>query len=127
MQAEILDLKANPNRPARAIVIESSLEKGKGPVATLIVQNGTLRVGDSIIADTSFGRVRAISDDLGRSISSITPSGVGVITGLSEVPPAGSVLLAVENDTIARDYAQKRAAHLRQKSFHIPQRFLLMS
>ncbi|EEO26376.1 translation initiation factor IF-2 [Helicobacter winghamensis] len=115
LQAEILDLKANPNRPARAIVIESSLEKGKGPVATLIVQNGTLRVGDSIIADTSFGRVRAISDDLGRSISSITPSGVGVITGLSEVPPAGSVLLAVENDTIARDYAQKRAAHLRQK------------
>lgn len=115
LQAEILDLKANPNRPARAIVIESSLEKGKGPVATLIVQNGTLKVGDSIIADTAFGRVRAISDDLGRSISRITPSGVGVITGLSEVPPAGSVLLAVENDTIARDYAQKRAAHLRQK------------
>lgn len=115
LQAEILDLKANPNRPARAIVIESSLEKGKGPVATLIVQNGTLKVGDSIIADTTFGRVRAISDDLGRSISSITPSGVGVIIGLNEVPPAGSILLAVENDTIARDYAQKRSAHLRQK------------
>lgn len=115
LQAEILDLKANPNRPARAIVIESSLEKGKGPVATLIVQNGTLKVGDSIIADTTFGRVRAISDDLGCSISSITPSGVGVIIGLNEVPPAGSILLAVENDTIARDYAQKRSAHLRQK------------
>ncbi|TLD83554.1 translation initiation factor IF-2 [Helicobacter sp. MIT 11-5569] len=115
LQAEILDLKANPNRPARAVVIESSLEKGKGPVATLIVQNGTLKVGDSIIADTAFGRVRAISDDLGRSIASIAPSGVGVITGLNEVPPAGSILLAVENDTIARDYAQKRSAHLRQK------------
>ncbi|MCI5969356.1 translation initiation factor IF-2 [Helicobacter sp.] len=115
LQAEILDLKANPNRPARAVVIESSLEKGKGPVATLIVQNGTLKVGDSIIADTAFGRVRAISDDLGKSIVSIAPSGVGVITGLSEVPPAGSVLLVVENDMIARDYAQKRAAHLRQK------------
>ena len=115
LQAEILDLKANPHRSARAVVIESSLEKGKGPVATLIVQNGTLKIGDSIIADTAFGRVRAISDDLGRSISAIAPSGVGVITGLSEVPPAGSVLLVVENDTIARDYAQKRAAHLRQK------------
>lgn len=115
LQAEILELKANPNKSARAIVIESSLEKGKGPVATLIVQNGTLHIGDSIIADTAFGRVRAISDDMGKSITKIAPSGVGVITGLNEVPPAGSVLLAVENDNIARDYAQKRAAHLRQK------------
>lgn len=115
LQAEILELKANPNKSARAVVIESSLEKGKGPVATLIVQNGTLHIGDSIIADTAFGRVRAISDDLGKSIHSIPPSGVGVITGLNEVPPAGSILLAVENDNIARDYAQKRVAHLRQK------------
>ncbi|MDA3967684.1 translation initiation factor IF-2 [Helicobacter sp. WB40] len=115
LQAEIIELKANPNKQARAVVIESSLEKGKGPVATIIVQNGTLNVGDSIIADTAFGRVRAITNDLGENISKITPSGVGVITGLSEVPPAGSILLAVENDTIARDYAQKRAAHLRQK------------
>lgn len=115
LQAEILELKANLNKSARAVVIESSLEKGKGPVATLIVQNGTLKIGDSIIADTAFGRVRAISDDMGKSISSIPPSGVGVITGLNEVPPAGSILLAVANDNIARDYAQKRAAHLRQK------------
>lgn len=115
LQAEILELKANPSKSARAVVIESSLEKGKGPVATLIVQNGTLKVGDSIIADTAFGRVRAISNDMGKSISSIPPSGVGVITGLNEVPPAGSILLAVANDNIARDYAQKRAAHLRQK------------
>ncbi|MDA3969402.1 translation initiation factor IF-2 [Helicobacter ibis] len=115
LQAEIIELKANPNKQARAVVIESSLEKGKGPVATIIVQNGTLNVGDSIIADTAFGRVRAITNNLGENISKITPSGVGVITGLSEVPPAGSILLAVENDTIARDYAQKRAAHLRQK------------
>ena len=115
LQGQILELKANPNKPARAVVIESSLEKGKGPVATLIVQNGTLKVGDSIIADTAYGRVRAISDDLGKNITTITPSGVGVITGLNEVPPAGSILLAVENDNIARDYAQKRAAHLRQK------------
>lgn len=115
LQAEIIELKANPNKQARAVVIESSLEKGKGPVATIIVQNGTLNIGDSIIADTAFGRVRAITNDLGINISKITPSGVGVITGLSEVPPAGSILLAVENDTIARDYAQKRASHLRQK------------
>ena len=115
LQAEILELKANPKKAAKAVVIESSLEKGKGPVATLIVQNGTLKVGDSIIADTAFGRVRAISDDMGKNITSIGPSGVGVITGLNEVPPAGSILIAVENDSIARDYAQKRAAHLRQK------------
>ncbi|MDE5603667.1 MAG: translation initiation factor IF-2, partial [Helicobacter sp.] len=115
LQAEILDLKANPHRPARAVVIESSLEKGKGPVATLILQNGTLKVGDSIIADTAFGRVRAISDDNGKNVASLLPSGVGVITGLNEVPPAGSILLAVANDNIAREYAQKRLAHLRQK------------
>ncbi|WP_104722076.1 translation initiation factor IF-2 [Helicobacter mesocricetorum] len=115
LQAEILDLKANPHRPARAVVIESSLEKGKGPVATLIIQNGTLKVGDSIIADTAFGRVRAISDDNGKNVTNLLPSGVGVITGLNEVPPAGSVLLVVANDNIAREYAQKRLAHLRQK------------
>ncbi len=115
LQADILELKANPSKQAKAVVIESSLEKGKGPVATLIVQNGTLSVGDNIIADTAYGRVRAISDDLGKSINKIGPSGVGVITGLNEVPPAGSILLAVESDSIAKEYAQKRAAHLRQK------------
>ncbi|AWI34228.1 translation initiation factor IF-2 [Helicobacter apodemus] len=117
LQAEILDLKANPHRPARAVVIESSLEKGKGPVATLIIQNGILKVGDSIIADTAFGRVRAISDDNGKNVTNLLPSGVGVITGFNEVPPAGSILLVVANDNIAREYAQKRLAHLRQKEF----------
>ena len=115
LQAEILELKANPKKFAKAIVIESSLEKGKGPVATLIIQGGTLNVGDSIIADTAYGRVRAISDDMGKNITKLGPSSVGVITGLNEVPPAGSILIAVENDSIAREYAQKRAAHLRQK------------
>lgn len=115
LQAEILELKANPKKSAKAIVIESSLEKGKGPVATLIIQGGTLNVGDSIIADTAYGRVRAISDDMGKNITKLGPSSVGVITGLNEVPPAGSILIAVENDSIAREYAQKRAAHLRQK------------
>ncbi len=117
LQAEILDLKANPHRAARAVVIESSLEKGKGPVATLIIQNGILKVGDSIIADTAFGRVRAISDDNGKNVTNLLPSGVGVITGFNEVPPAGSILLVVANDNIAREYAQKRLAHLRQKEF----------
>lgn len=115
LQADILELKADPNRAAKAIVIESSLQKGRGPVATVIVQSGTLKVGDPIIADTAFGRVRAISNDMGAQISEIRPSGVGVIIGLNEVPSAGSILMAVENDAIAREYAQKRAAHARAK------------
>ncbi|MDE5591867.1 MAG: translation initiation factor IF-2, partial [Helicobacter sp.] len=86
LQAEILNLRANPNKPARAVVIESSLEKGKGPIATVIVQNGILKVGDSIIADTAFGRVRAINDDMGKNINNILPSGVGVVTGLNNIP-----------------------------------------
>lgn len=115
LQAEILDLKANPSGMAKAVVIESSLEKGRGPIATVIVQNGELKLGDSIIADTAYGRVRAIVDDLGKPIKSLYPSEVGVIVGLNEVPPAGSVLLSVANDSIARDYAEKRMAYLRQK------------
>ncbi|MGP1450889.1 MAG: translation initiation factor IF-2 [Wolinella sp.] len=115
VQSELLELKANPNKPARAVVIESSLEKGKGPVATVIVQNGTLRIGDSIVADTAHGRVRALSDDCGKGIQSIGPSEVAVVTGLSEAPMAGAVLVSVESDSIAREYAEKRISYLRQK------------
>lgn len=115
IQAEILELRANPNINAKAVVLEGSIEKGRGPVATVIVQNGTLKVGDSIVAGTSFGRVRALVDDCGRNISALLPSGVAVITGLSEVPAAGSILVGVENDSIAKETAQKRAVYLRQK------------
>jgi len=115
IHSELLNLKANPKKPAKAVVIESSLEKGRGPVATLIIQDGTLKVGDSVVADTTCGRVRALSDDLGNPITEIGPSMVGVITGLDEVPQAGSILIAVDNDTTAKEFARKRAEHIRQK------------
>jgi len=115
IHSELLNLKANPKKPAKAVVVESSLEKGRGPVATLIIQDGTLKVGDSVVADTTCGRVRALSDDLGNPITEIGPSMVGVITGLDEVPQAGSILIAVDNDTTAKEFARKRAEHIRQK------------
>ncbi|MCH5313837.1 MAG: translation initiation factor IF-2 [Helicobacter sp.] len=115
IQAEVLELKAPQLGQAKAIVLEASLEKGRGPVATIIVQNGVLRLGDSIVADTAFGRVRALIDDRGENITELYPSGVAVVTGLSLVPQAGTTLLSVENDGIAREYAQKRALYLRQK------------
>lgn len=115
IQAEVLELKASHQGKARAIVLEASLEKGRGPVATIIVQQGVLNVGDSVVADTAFGRVRALLDDRGQNITQLYPSGVAVVTGLSLVPSAGAVLQSVENDTIAREHAQKRALYLRQK------------
>lgn len=115
IQAELLDLKAPKDSPARAIVLEASLEKGRGPVATIIVQSGTLKLGDSVVADTAFGRVRALVSDMGKSVSELAPSGVAVLTGLSQVPSAGAILQVVENDTLAREHAQKRALYLRQK------------
>lgn len=115
IQAEVLELKARHSGRAKAIVLEASLEKGRGPVATIIVQQGVLNVGDSVVADTAFGRVRALLDDRGQSISKLLPSGVAVVTGLSEVPSAGALLQSVENDTAAREHAQKRALYLRQK------------
>lgn len=115
IHSEVMELKANPKASAKAIVLEGSVEKGRGPVATVIVKNGTLKVGDSIMAGVAYGRVRALIDDLGRNIDELLPSGVAVVTGLSEVPSAGSVLMSVENDSIAREYAQKRAIYLRQK------------
>ncbi len=115
IQAEILELKANPQKKAKAIVLEGSMDKGRGPVATVIMQDGTLRVGDSIVADTTFGRVRALIDDKGNSIKELGPSGVAVVVGLGEIPSAGIVLASVQNDTLAREYAQKRSIYLRQK------------
>lgn len=115
IQAEVMELKADPKASAKAIVLEGSVEKGRGSVATIIVQNGTLRVGDSIVAGVAFGRVRALIDDRGRNVSELLPSGVAIVTGLSEVPSAGSPLISVQSDAIAKEYAQKRATYLRQK------------
>ncbi|OLQ25377.1 translation initiation factor IF-2 [Helicobacter pylori] len=116
IQADIMELKAIEEGSARAVVLEGSVEKGRGAVATVIVQSGTLSVGDSFFAETAFGKVRTMTDDQGKSIQNLKPSMVALITGLSEVPPAGSVLIGVENDSVARLQAQKRATYLRQKA-----------
>ncbi|WP_419258393.1 translation initiation factor IF-2 [Campylobacter fetus] len=115
LQAELLELKANPDREAKATIIESSLQKGRGPVATAIVENGTLRVGDTIVAGVAYGKVRALQDDKGNSLKSIKPGECGVIIGLSEVPDAGETLISVKTDKEAREYAQKKYDYLRQK------------
>ena len=115
IQAQLLELKAASEGKAKAVVLEGSLEKGRGPVATIIVQSGTLQVGDSVVAGTAFGRIRAMNDDLGRAVKSLTPSSVAQIVGLSEVPEAGSTLVALDSEAQAREYAQKRALYLRQK------------
>ncbi len=115
LQAEIMELRANPKRLAKAIVIESSLEKGRGPVATVIVKNGTLYVGDHVICGRTFGRVRTILNDLGKQVKQLGPSDPGVVVGLNEVPGAGEVLVAMKSDKEVRELAQKRAEYLRQK------------
>ncbi|PAF53202.1 translation initiation factor IF-2 [Helicobacter sp. 13S00482-2] len=115
IQAEVMELKADATSSAKAVVLEGSVEKGRGPVATIIVQNGTLKVGDPIFAGVAFGRVRALIDDRGRNIQELLPSGVAVVTGLSEVPSAGSILMSVQSDAIAKEHAQKKATYLRQK------------
>lgn len=115
LQADILELKANPKALAKASVIESSVQKGRGAVATIIVQNGTLKVGDTIVAGVAYGKVRAMSDDTGEVLKEIRPGECGVIVGLSEVAQAGEVLIAVKSDKEAREYAAKRYEHNRQK------------
>jgi translation initiation factor IF-2 len=115
LQADVMELRANPNRPAKATVIESSLEKGRGPVATVVVNEGTLKVGDTIVAGVGHGKVRALLDDLGKPVKQALPGEPVVVLGLSEVPSAGEHLVAVKNDKEAREYAKKRAEYLRQK------------
>lgn len=115
LQADILELKANPKAFAKASVVESSVQKGRGAVATIIVQNGTLKVGDTIVAGVAYGKVRAMSDDTGKALKEIKPGECGVIVGLSEVAEAGEVLIAVQSDKEAREYAAKRFEHNRQK------------
>ena len=115
LQAELLELKASESRDAKAVVIESSLEKGRGPVATVVVQNGTLKVGDNVVAGVAYGKVRALLDSNGKAIKIIKPGEPGVVVGLSEVAEAGEKLVKVASDKIAREYAQKRHEYQRQK------------
>ena len=107
--ADLKELKANPNRRAKGIVIESQLDRGRGPVATVLVQNGTLHYGDIVIAGTAVGRVRAMVNDKGRDPSKrqVHPEPVEII-GLSEVPTAGDEFHAVEDERMARELAEQR-------------------
>ena len=115
IQAELLELKADPTAKAKAAVIESSLEKGRGPVATIIVQNGTLRIGDNIVCDTTFGRVKAITDDNGNAVKELGLSETGTVLGLNDVPTTGTVMVVMDSDKEARDIATTRAEHARAK------------
>ena len=106
--AEVAELKANPKRRAKGVVIEAKLDKGRGPVATILVQNGTLRAGDTVIAGTSVGRVRAMTDDRGKPVKEAGPSVPVEIAGLDEVPMAGDEFNAVEDEKMARELAEQR-------------------
>ncbi|MBD5489188.1 MAG: translation initiation factor IF-2 [Lachnospiraceae bacterium] len=115
LTAEILELKANPNRNARGLVIEAELDKGRGPVATVLVQKGTLHVGDFISAGASHGKVRAMIDDKGRRVKEATPSTPVEILGLSDVPSAGEVFIVHENDKSAKSYAETYKAQHKEE------------
>ena len=113
LTAEVQELKANPNRLAKGVVIEARLDKNRGPVATLLVQNGTLKQGDIIIAGTAVGRVRVMTDDKGRTVKSAGPSIPVEITGLAEVPGAGDIFNAVEDERMARQLVDQRKEELK--------------
>jgi len=114
LQAEVLELKAVPNRRAQGLVIESSLDKGRGPVATLLIQNGTLKSGDMVLAGQEYGRVRAMFDESGNKIESAGPSMPVVVLGLSGVPSAGDEVLAVANERKAKEAAAQRKDRQRE-------------
>ena len=115
--AEVKELKANPNREARGVIIEAQLDKGRGPVATVLVQNGTLRIGDSIIAGTTFGKVRAMINDRGENVRKAGPSVPVEVLGLSDVPEAGDVLAVLE-EKLTRSIAEKRIEKKRTQLIH---------
>lgn len=115
--SELLNLKANPNRYASGSVIEARLDKNIGPVVTLLIQNGTLRLGDPIVVGTSYGKVRTLKDDTGREIVSAEPSKPVEVTGLEDVPVAGDKFMAFEGEKEARGVAIKRKEHEKSKKF----------
>ena len=117
LEAEVMELKANPNRRAKGAVVEARLDKGQGTIATLLVQNGTLHKGDCLIAGTAVGRVRTMRNDKGVEIESPGPSTPVEITGLTEVPTAGDIFEAVEDERLARELADKRTTEAKEKQF----------
>lgn len=112
--AEMKELKANPNKNARGAIVEAQLDKGRGPVATVLVQNGTLQVGDPIVAGAAYGKIRAMTDDKGRRVKKAGPSTPVEILGLSEVPSAGDSFYVAENDKQARQVAESIIAKNRE-------------
>ncbi|MBO5052117.1 MAG: translation initiation factor IF-2, partial [Clostridia bacterium] len=115
--AEVKELKANPNRHAKGVILEAKLDKGRGPVATVLVQNGTLHTGDIVIAGTAVGRVRAMMNDKGKMVKEAGPSVPVEITGLAEIPNAGDEFNAVEDEKMARSLAEQRREAARQEEF----------
>ncbi|WP_027284915.1 translation initiation factor IF-2 [Rubritepida flocculans] len=116
LQAEILDLRANPDRPAEGTVIESKLDRGRGPVATVLVQRGTLKQGDIVVAGAEWGRVRALVNDKGQQVKAAGPSVPVEVLGLSGVPSAGENLIAVDGEARAREVSEFRQRKLREKA-----------
>ena len=123
--SDMRELKANPNRPAKGTVIEARLDKGRGPVATLLVQNGTLHTGDIIIAGTTVGRVRVMTNDHGQEVKEAGPSMPVEITGLDEVPSAGDTVNAVADERLARVLVEQRRHDLKEKEFQSYQKVTL--
>ena len=111
--AEVQNFRANPNRKARGIIIEARLDKGRGPVATVLVKNGTLNVGDTIVAGTAYGRVRAMTNDKGERVKSAGPSDPVEVIGFGDVPEAGDIISAVDDDRLSRQVAEERKEKLR--------------
>ncbi len=113
LQAEVLELKANPDRAPKGVVLEARLDKGRGPVATFLVEKGTLKVGDNIIAGSTYGRVKALQDDLAKPVKSAGPATPVEVLGLSDVPQAGDVFYGVEDPKVAREIASRRSEALK--------------
>ncbi|MVB12126.1 Elongation factor 4 [Caprobacter fermentans] len=116
--ADMKELKANPDRAARGTVVEARLDKGRGPVATMLVQNGTLRQGDILVAGTTVGRVRAMTDENGRTIESAGPSVPVEITGLDDVPTGGDIFNAVSDERLARELVEQRRSEQKEEKFN---------
>jgi translation initiation factor IF-2 len=114
LQAEVMDLKANPDKHAQGTVVEARLDKGRGPVATVLVQQGTLHIGDPIVAGVHYGRVRTMTDDRGQAVKEAGPSFPVEVTGLTGVPDAGEMFHAVEDEKVAKEVAQHRAQKQRE-------------
>ncbi|MBQ8925540.1 MAG: translation initiation factor IF-2 [Clostridia bacterium] len=123
--AEMLELKANPNRAAKGVVIEAKLDKGRGPVATLLVQNGTLKTGDIVVAGTAVGRVRVMTNELGKQLKEAGPAVPVEVTGLAEVPQAGDAFDAVSDEKLARELVEQRKQAIKEEQFNAQQKVTL--